>query len=892
MRLLRRVLTLLRLRRVDDEIRRELDFHVQMEAADRERRGASRDEAQRLARRDFGGEISVREEVRDVRGMTFWESLVQDVRFGARTLRRSPGYTLAAIAILGLGIGANTAMFSVLDGVLLKPLPFANGHELVLVQQSAPQSNIPNANVSIFELYDYRRRLQAIRDLVEYHQMSFTLLNQGEPDRIDAAVVSANFFEMLGVKPIHGRTFAEHEDDLGAEAVLVLSHEYWQQKFGGDPAVVGRVLEMNNKPHTVVGVLPSFPQYPAANDVYMPTSACPFRARDEAQPQTRGGHRAFAGLQVFGRLVAGMTTERAATEVAGIAAQFPEQHPADYQRVKGLTGRVSQLEDELVVGARDLLLALAGVTGLVLLIACANVANLSLARTAQRRRELAVRSALGAGRTRLFRQLVTESIMVSLAGGLVGLALASLSIDLLVGFVSRFTPRVGQIAIDSGVLWFTIGASVLTGVLFGTAPALAAWKRGLVQAVRDGAAQAGEAPGRRRLRSALVVAQVAVSFVLLVGAALLLESLGRLSAVPLGYNPREVMTASLLGNFTRIDTPQRALEMQTGVLTRLRAAPGVRSAAVTSIVPLTNVQPGIRTVRLEGSTGSEEARTAQATQTTGSEGYFETLGVPVLAGRAFRESDDATAPLVAMINRSLARAWQGREPVGTRFQLDRPLQPGTDPPWVTVIGVVADSKLYGAERAEEPQYFMSFRQTFFGGGRLLVAGDGDPIALIPAIKAAVHGTDAQIPVEDLQTLEQLRTGRLATPGLTAALLTIFAVVALVITLAGIAGVIGTTVSQRTREFGLRMALGATRASVVKLVLGQGLVMAAIGIAIGLGGALAVSHRIAPSLFQTRPTDPLAFGGVAALFVVAVLIASFGPARRATSIDPLTSLRSE
>ena len=891
MRAIRRLLTLLRLRRVDDEIRREIEFHVQMDAADRERRGLTGEDARRVAARDLGGVLHVHEAVRDARGMTFWDSLVQDVRFGARTLRRSPGYTTAAIAILALGIGANTAVFSVLDGVLLKPLPFRNGDELVLLRQSAPQSNVANASVSIFELYDYRARLRLIRDLVEYHQMSFTLLDQGEPDRIDAAVVSANFFEMLGVAPLHGRTFVDHDDDLGSEAVLVLSHPYWTRKFGGDPGVVGRVLQMNNRPHTVVGVLPEFPQYPAPNDVYMPTSACPFRAG--AESRRPAGHRSFAALNVFGRLVPHATPDAASTEVAAMASAFPREHSADYRRVPVLTGQVQVLEDQLVVGARQIVLALAAVTGLVLLIACANVANLALARTARRRRELAVRAALGAGRMRLFRQLVTESVMLSLGGGLVGLGLASLSLDLLIGFVGRFTSRVGQIEIDLGVLGFTISASVVTGIIFGTAPALAAWRRGLVQAVRDGAAQGGDSPGRHRVRGALVVAQVAVSFVLLVGAALLLASFSRLSAVPLGFDADRVLTANVTGNFTRINSFERALQFQSDVLTRLRASPGVRAAAVTSSVPLSNIQPGVQIARLDGvAGGSDQDQTIQVDPNSASEGYFETLGVPVLSGRTFRESDDARAPLVAVINTTMARGWKGADPIGARFLPPNAIRPGTTTPeWVTVIGIVADFKLYSADRETEAQYYTTFRQSG-RGGRLMVAAQGHPRELAPVLKAAVHGTDAQIPVEDVQTIAELRSGQLAVPGLTATLLTVFAGVALAITLAGIAGVIGTTVSQRTREFGLRIALGATPGSVLRLVLRQGVVLAIVGVVLGSAGALAAGRLLTASLFATEPGDPVVFGLVGAVFVLASLAAAWGPARRATAVDPLTALRSD
>ncbi len=892
-RILRRVRTLVRRRRFDDDVSRELDFHITMEAERREREGLASDEARRAAIRDFGSVGRVREEVQDVRGLTFWDALGQDIRFGVRTLLRSPSYTSTAVLILALGIGANTTMFSVIDGVLLEPLPFRAGGELVLIQQAATRSNVEDAAVSIPELFDYRARLTSIRDLVEYHSMSFTLLNQGEPDRVDTGVVSANFFRMLGINPLVGRTFVDDDDDLGSQAVLVLSHGYWREKFGGDPAVVGRVLEMNNRPHTVVGVLPAYPQYPRDNDVYMPTSACPFRsAAEENLPQ---GHRSFAALRVFGRLTPGGTVTQATSEVATIASSFDVDHPDDYLRALalGMTGRAESLEEQLVSGARPMLLALTGTTLLVLLIACANVANLAVARTVRRSRELAVRAALGAGRGRLVRQLVTESVIVAIAGGGLGLALAGLSLDLLVGFVGRFTARTGQIAIDGGVLGFTLAASVLTGIIFGVAPALST-RRNLSQSIRDGGAQTGEGAGKQRLRAGLVVAQVAVSFILLVGAALLLQSFYRLASVPLGFRTDRVMTAAIFGNFSRIGTSDDAVRFYDRVLARLRGSPGIRSAAITNAVPQSNIQPFNQPIRLEGLTFID-GRRLEADGNVASDGYFETLGIPILSGRDLGPGDGRDTARVAVINASMAKLWDGSDPVGQRFALETPPNPtnGTQgPQWIRVVGVVPDFRLYGVDREIPAAYYIPVAQSAGGGGRLLVSTDGNPYDLIPIIKAAVHGVDAQIPVEELASLQELRNSQLANSGVTAALLLIFAGVALLITLAGIAGVVGTSVSQRTREFGLRMALGASRGSVLQLVLGQGLILVAVGVAIGLAGAYGFSRLIARFLFATAPTDLGAYAAVALVFAIAALLAALGPARRATTIDPLRALRCE
>jgi predicted permease len=872
-------------RRLDQDIQRELDFHIAMESDHRARRGVPPRDARQSAIRDFGAVTRVREEVRDSRGMTFWDALVQDVRFGIRTLRRSPAYTIAAVLILGLGIGANTAMFSVIDGVLLKPLPFRDGHELVLVQQAAPQTSRPAVGVSIPELYDYRKRLQSVRDLVEYHSMSFTLLNQGDPDRVDTGVVSSNFFDVLGVKPKYGRTFIDTDDDLGAEAVLILSHAYWQEKFAGDPNIVGRTVEMNDRIHTIVDVLPSYPQYPQEEDVYMPTSACPFRARSERQMHEN--HRAFGSLQVFGLLAPGVTEEQATTEVATVAATFDKSFPKEYARLKEIKGRARVLQDALVIGARPMLYALAGATGLVLLLACANVANLALARTVRRTRELALRSALGAGRGRLLRQLMTESVLVSLAGGALGLGLAWLTVGMLSTFVERFTTRTGQIAIDGGVLAFMIVVSVLTGIAFGAAPALST-RRNNAQSMREGSGQAGESVTRHRLRAGLVVAQVAVSFVLLVGAALLLQSLYRLASVPLGYRLDRVITADIGGNFSLFPTPAASVQIHRAVVEQLRATPGVVSAAATSRVPLTDIQPFRGQIRLVGAENASSTGPLDADPGVATDGYFETLGVTVLAGRTFDRTDTADSTRVAVINASMARFWKGSDPIGSRFVFENVQPPQT----ITVIGVVSDSHPYGPDRDVQPQFFQPMEQSGFGGGGIVINTSGPPAELVGAITAAIHRVNPQIPVEDVRTLEDLKQSRLSVPGLTAVLLSIFAGVALLVTLAGITGVIATSVSQRTREFGLRMALGGTRASVLALVMRQGVILVVLGLALGAAGAVAFTRLLETYLFATTPTEPAAYVVVALLFFVTSLVAALGPARRATTIDPLMALRTE
>jgi len=889
-RWLRRLRVLLGGRRFDDEVRKEIDFHLAMESERRQENGESEQEARRGARLAFGAVDGVREEVREARGMSFWDTLVQDARYGLRTLARSPGYTLTAVLILALGIGANTAMFSLINGVLLEPLPFRNGDELVLVRQQAVQSSRADAGVSIQELQDYRSRLASVEDLVEYHSMSFTLLDHGEPDRVDTGVVSANFFHMLGIQPLLGRSFLDGDDDLGAEPVLILSHAYWQSKFGGDPSVVGRVLEMNDKQHTVVGVLPPYPQYPRDNDVYMPTSACPFRAAAEAEPTS---HRTFAGLRVFGRLAPDATLERASGDVAAIARSFERDYPQDHEATRslGFTGDAALLGEELVTNARSALYVLVGVTVLVLLIVAANVANLALARTLRRGRELSVRTALGAGRGRLARQLVTESVLLALAGGALGVGLAGLSTDLLAGFIGRFTPRTGDIAVDGRVLLFALVVSLATGVVFGLAPAFAL-RRDLAGGMKEGGVQSGAGPSRHRLRAGLVVAQVAASFALVVGAALLLVSFYRLATKPLGFETEHVMTAAIYGNFSSLETTEDTQLFERQVLETLRSSPGTRSAALTAAVPQSAIVPGNVPVTLDG---FGDGTPYEVDRNYASDQYFDTLGVPLLAGRDFRPGDTPEAPRVAIVNQSMAELWPDADPVGRRFTVRGPGMPGMpgtpDEQSFTVVGVAADYRLYDVEQENPAQYYLPVSQNPGRGTRLLVRVDGEPLDAVPIIKAAVHRADPLTPVEELATIAEVRSAtHLAAPRLTAALLAIFALVALAITLVGLGGVIGTTVSQRSHELGVRMALGASRLSVLRLVLWEGVALAVVGVVLGTACTVFFSRVLSSFLFETPATDPLALAAVAALFLLAAVLATAGPARRATSIDPMQALK--
>ena len=538
---------------------------------------------------------------------------------------KHPGYALLAVLTLGLGIGANTAIFSVINGVLLKPLPYEHGDRLVIVQQSRPLSGQPQVGVAIAEYFDYRERGKDVFDgLVEYHQMNFDLINRGEPDRVNTGVVSHNFFDLLGIKPILGRTFVASDDVRDAEAVLILSHTYWRTKFGGDPNIVGQVFEMNDRPHRVIGVLPNVPHYPQENDVYMPVLACPFRAAGERQmAQNR---RAFGGLNVFGRLKEGATPEQAASTVGAICHNFTQDNA--YKQVyrpetSGFRATTVPVREALTTGARQLLLILLGITGLVLLIACANVANLTLARMLGRDRELAMRAALGAGRGRLVRQLLTESTLLAVVGGAIGIGVAWLTIDMLTTFVGRFTSRTGEITLDPMVLAFTLGVSILTGLLFGTLPALGS-RVDLVAALKQGGGQAGDAGSRKRIQGALIVAQVAVSVMLLVGAGLLLASFYRLQRVETGYRSDGVLSAQIFGNFSRYPNINAQRKLYLPVLERLQAQPGVSAAAITNAVPLGGGAPGTTRFDIEGRVVDDPERRPTADVRVATPQYFAT----------------------------------------------------------------------------------------------------------------------------------------------------------------------------------------------------------------------------------------------------------------------------
>ncbi|HEV7515991.1 MAG TPA: ABC transporter permease [Thermoanaerobaculia bacterium] len=812
------------------------------------------------------------------------QKLLQDLTFALRQLRRNPGFTAATVLTLALGIGVNTAIFSIVSGVLLRPLPFREGDRLVQIKHGPPEPGAETVFFSVPEVFDYRAQSRALADWMEYHSMAFTLLGYGEPDRVRTAVVSANALDVLGVQPALGRPFRPEDDLPGAPPVLLLSDHYWRSRIGGDPAIVGRTLRMNDKPITVIGVLPPLPPFPGQDDVYMPTSACPFRSGERLK-----NSRTARLISLFGRLPRGGSLAAARTEVTGLGSRLRQAHPEAYPGGPENELTVIPAQDQLIGSFRPTLFLLLGTVGLVLLIACANVGNLALARLLAREREVVLRSALGAGRGRLIRQMLTESTVLALVGGALGLLFAALARQLLVAFALRFTPLAAGIGIDLRVLAFTLAVSLLTGLAFGLLPALHASRRDLAGALKQGG-HATSGRGRHGFRNALVVLQVAVSFVLLIAAGLTVRSSLALEKADPGFANRKVLTATLSLPFSRYRGAQKTIDFYGSLLPRVAALPGVTSAALGSSVPLTG---GRRTPNLliegrnAGGPGQPEIVAAFHLATPE---YFRTLGVPLVAGRAFLPSDDGNALPVAIINRSMSHHyWPGESPIGKRFAL-----PGASPGpliWVTIVGVVGDVKQEGLSTDEGDAFYFPFAQTGGGVMSLFVQTASAPLTLLPAIRNAVREVDPDTPVSDASTLEEAHGASAAPARLTAVLLLLFGSLAFVVTAMGLAAVIAFSVTERTQEIGIRAALGAGRGQVLAMVLGHALALVVSGLALGAVGALAASRLLASLLYEVRPTDPMTFAISALLLLAVVGAACYVPARRAVGIDPSSALRS-
>jgi putative ABC transport system permease protein len=815
-----------------------------------------------------------------------WQILTSDCGYAFRMMRKNPGFTAVAVLTLALGIGANTAIFSVVHSVLLRPLPYPQGQQLIFIRQQEKKLGIEDMSFSVKEIEDYRAQNRTLSGLVEYHAMSFTLFGHGDPERVRTGVVSANYFDLFGVQPLLGRTFLPDDEKLGARPVLLLSYEYWKNNFGSDPEIVGKTFEMNDKVHTVVGVLPPVPQYPNENDVYMATSACPFRSS-----QMHLEDRDMRMMEVFGRLKPGVTVAQASADAATIAAGLKAAYPKSYPENVGFTSSATPLQQELTQEARPTLLLLLGAAAFVLLIACANVANLTLARMARRERELAVRSALGAGRSRILRQLLTESFLMAFAGGVLGLLLAYGTLQLLTDFVGRLTPRAREIHIDSGVLLFTLAAALGTSIVFGTLSALFS-RANLTSSLKEGSSGAGMGRQQSRVRSALIVCQIAFSFMLLIGAGLMLRSLIKMQQVDAGIVPQRVLAMRTTFNWTKYTSDDKTKVVVQKLLNRVQSEPGVLSAAISSRYPFEPemITSGPESVsfsfQIEGRVLEPGQAPPVSTFAAVSPEYFKTLGIPLKAGRLLAEADKEKSLDVVIINEAARRQfWPNEDAIGKRVSADGGQH------WVNIVGVVGDVREFGLNHSPTAEFYASQAQNA-QPNTLIVRTISEPRSMAQALTRAVHDVDPQTAVTHILTLEQARYESMASPRVTASLLGIFAGLALVIATAGIGGIMALMVSQRVREIGIRIALGARQASILQMVLGQGMLLAVLGIAIGIAGGIALSGYLKSLLFEVPPTDVLTFTGVGLTLLAAAALASYLPARRAAAVDPNVALRAD
>jgi putative ABC transport system permease protein len=810
------------------------------------------------------------------------ERLGQDVGFAIRTLRKAPVFSAIAVLTLALGIGANTAIFSVINAVLLKPLPFTNGERIVHLSQPASRAEVPDVQFSPLELADYRTQTRSFEQLVEYHTMSFNLIGKGEPHRVQTGVVSANYFAVLGIRPLQGRVFRAGEDEIGAAPVLVLSYEFWQTRLGGDPGIVGKTVEMTDRLHTVVGILPPLPQFPNQNDVFMPVSSCPFRSSDFVR-NTRNARM----VTLFGLLKKDASLEGARTDLNTIATRMHGDHAADYPAAQGLSTAVETLREEMTATARPTLLLLIATAGFVLFIACANVANLMLVRFVRRRNELVVRSALGAERRRLVQQLLTESTILSLAGAAIGLVIPFATRGMLASFTARFTPRAQEIEVDLTVLAFATIASIVTGIAFGTLPVLAGLSNTADGLRTRGGSAAQRTSGRRRIENSLVIAQLAVSVVLLVAAGLAARSLFALRQISPGFDAAQVLTMRLTPAREKYPQPEQARTLAEQILQNARELPGVTAASLSLTFPMNDGQPIVQPFQVEGRPVVPNEPLPSAEYRIVSNDYFTTIGVPLIQGRLF-SAEDRFGNLPAMlVNQSLARrVWPNGDAVGARISGDG----GRN--WATIIGVVGDVRQNGLDREPVDEIYRAQAQTGMLGGTLMLKTSGDAAALARSAIARVRSIDPTLPIDKIQTLDQVRDNSMATRKLTASLLVLFAGLAVTLAAVGMGGMLAFTVSQRTQEIGVRMAIGAHRGQVLGMVLRQGAVLIGAGLVMGVAGALLLTRFMSGFIFGITPNDPITFAIVITVLGAVGLLACLGPARRAAAIQPIVALRSD
>jgi len=861
---------------LDAEIRNHLDEAIR----DRIERGETPDEARVNALREFGNVGLVKEVTREMWGWAWLERLIQDLRFGLRMLLKNPVFTLAAVLSLAIGIGATSAIFSVVNGVVLRPLPYQQPEQLLRLWHSKPKIGMIDMPISGGNVQVWRERAQSFAGVAAFNTTQAIFTGEAEPEVVRGARVSANLLPLLGYEPLLGRGFLSSENQQPNHAVILLSHQLWQRRFGGDPNIIGRAVTLDHtNNYTVVGVMPLLASFPGESEFWIPETT------------TASGRHDIRSLSVIARLKPGVTWQTAESELQLIHQQLQQQWADDY---KDWAVWSQPLHDSVVGKVRPTLLMLLGAVGFVLLIACANVANLLLVRAAARQREIAVRAALGAGRLRLIRQLLTESSLLALLGGAFGLWLAYGAVQVLIALNPPNVPRLAQINLDGRALAFTFLMTLLVGLLFGLAPALHASKPDIQQTLKEGFAQSS---GRRwlpwvglpsfGLREALVVAQTALALVLLVGAGLLIKSFVKLQQVELGFEPHNVIVLTLTPPFNQLPKRASAIPYYQRLLDELKTVPGVNTVALGTAAPTEGAYMNSSIV-VAGRPAPVERDAQQTFVNVVSPDYFRALGSPLKQGRLFTDADNESAPSVAVINETLARAYfPGESPIGQRIALR-----GAPNEWREIVGIVADINQFGLEKEHKPTFYAPFRQEDAVALNLVVRTAADPAALLPALRARILAADKFTAITRVRTLEELVSASIAQPRFYALLLALFAGIALTLAVIGIYGVMAYSVSRRTHEIGIRMALGAEASRIVRMIVGQGILLIGVGVSLGLLAARGLTGVLRDLLFGVQPTDPVTFALIASGLTLAALPACWIPARRAARVDPLTALRHE
>ena len=803
--------------------------------------------------------------------------LWQDLRYALRMLLKNPGFSAVAIIALALGIGANSAIFSVVNTVMLRPLPYKDADRLVMVWEDASKHGYPRDTPAAANYIDWRDQNQVFEGMAAIADQSFNLTNAGDPERVEGRRVSANLFPLLGVEPELGRVFRSEEDQPGANRVAILSHRFWHRRFGADPGIAGKTVTLNGESVVVVGVMPSEFQFPTREDeLWVPIGFT------QAEAANRGRHY----LQVLARLKPGVTVQQAQSEMSTIATRLQQQYP---EANTDLGAAVVPLHEQVVGDIKPALMVLLGAVGLVLLIACANVANLLLARAAVRQKEIALRVALGASRFRLIRQFLTESVLLGVIGGALGLALAVAGLKLLTAFIPPNIPQIKAITIDGRVLGFTVMVSLVTGLIFGLVPAIQSSLLKPIETLKEGGRDS-TGTGGNRIRGFLIISEVAVSLILLIGAGLLINSFLRLRNVDPGFRTENLLTMKVVLPDLKYREPAQRAAFYTDLTRRLESVPGVKSAAVTTNLPLYRQGNSIG-ITVEGKPEPPPGHPLIVVTRIISPRYFETMSIPLLAGRHLTDQDTATSPNVVVISEAMARKhWPGEDPIGKRIAPGSVQSPED---WCTVVGMVKDVRQFDLIAEPRPQMYFSYQQAgFFAPRDLVVKTDVDPLSLAGTVRKTVWEVDKDQPVSNIATMDDIVAESVARQRFSMLLLAIFAGLALLLAAVGIYGVMSYTVAQRRGEIGIRMALGAGKLDVLKVTVGRSLKLVLIGVAVGLAGAFMLTRLMESLLFGVRATDPATFAAISFLLIAVALIASYVPARRATRVDPLVALRYE